>query len=161
MGAAEKNVRTVTPEAFAMAGLLQEAMWLGHRMKTEAQRHGLVTGAGLGNWGVLRDIAENGPQTVPVMAAKRPVARQRIQRIVDELMAEGLVRLVANPAHKRSRLVALTAAGRRREATLTRRFDALCETLAQGLDATELIRAAALLAATRQRLASEGETGTG
>jgi DNA-binding MarR family transcriptional regulator len=39
------------------------------------------------------------------------VSRQHIQTIVNELLHEGLVELRDNPAHRRSCLVALTAAG--------------------------------------------------
>lgn len=72
---------------------------------------GAVNRWGGGRWGLMRALAEDGPQTVPQLARARPVARQRIQKIVDELAAEGLVELRDNPAHRRSRLVALTPAG--------------------------------------------------
>jgi len=39
------------------------------------------------------------------------VARQLIQRLADEAAADGLVEFVANPAHKRSKLVQLTDKG--------------------------------------------------
>ena len=48
----------------------------------------------------------------PDMARARPVSRQHIQTIVDQLLEKGLVELRDNPAHRKSSLVALTARGR-------------------------------------------------
>lgn len=67
---------------------------------------------------VLESIATHGPQTVPALARARPVARQHIQVLVNDLVAWGFVETRANPAHKRSPLVVLTALG-------TKRFDAI------------------------------------
>src|SRR5262245_54330351 len=54
---------------------------------------------------------ESAPQTVVQMARSRPVSRQHIQKIVNLLLKEGLVKTIENPAHRRSYLVALTARG--------------------------------------------------
>lgn len=61
--------------------------------------------------GVLRNLAANGPLTVPQIASLRPVSRQFVQRVVNALEADGLVERRTNPAHRRSPLVMLTAAG--------------------------------------------------
>jgi DNA-binding PadR family transcriptional regulator len=45
------------------------------------------------------------------MARQRPVSRQHIQAIVNDLQRAGLVELIENPRHKRSRLVVLTRLG--------------------------------------------------
>lgn len=63
---------------------------------------------------VLESLALQGPQTVPALARARPVARQHIQVLINELLDMGLVETIANPAHKRSPLARLTAAGKRR-----------------------------------------------
>lgn len=60
---------------------------------------------------VLEALSANGPQTVPAIARERFVARQHIQSLVDDLLERRLVTTVANPAHKRSPLVALTEKG--------------------------------------------------
>ena len=54
-------------------------------------------------------IQEHGPMTVPQIAQHRRVSRQRIQVMVDEYVAEGHLAFAANPSHKRSKLVTLTA----------------------------------------------------
>ena len=60
---------------------------------------------------VLEFLHAHGPTPVPRIARSRGVSRQHIQTIVNELLDEGLVELRDNPAHRRSCLVALTAAG--------------------------------------------------
>jgi DNA-binding MarR family transcriptional regulator len=65
-----------------------------------------------GRRGILRGLDRLGPQTVPQMARARPVSRQHIQMEVNQLGAEGLVELIDNIAHKRSRLVRLTPKGK-------------------------------------------------
>jgi DNA-binding MarR family transcriptional regulator len=74
-------------------------------------QEGELTG---GKRGVMRQLYREGPMTVPEMARSRPVTRQHIQSIVNELRAAGWVELLHNPAHKRSKRVALTEAGRAR-----------------------------------------------
>ncbi len=61
---------------------------------------------------VLERLARGGPQTVPDMARARNVSRQHIQKIVDGLGEAGLIDMKANPAHKRSPLIVLSAEGR-------------------------------------------------
>jgi DNA-binding MarR family transcriptional regulator len=60
---------------------------------------------------VLEYLHREGATTVPEIARVRGVTRQHIQVGVDELAAAGLVELVDNPAHRRSRLVTTTTAG--------------------------------------------------
>jgi DNA-binding MarR family transcriptional regulator len=62
---------------------------------------------------VLVGLARGGPRTVAQMARDRGQSRQRFQPLVNALMADGLVRAVANPAHRRAPLIALTPKGER------------------------------------------------
>jgi DNA-binding MarR family transcriptional regulator len=54
---------------------------------------------------------ESGRFTVPQVARRLGVTRQNVQRIVDELRRERLLRLVDNPDHKTSPLIELTDSG--------------------------------------------------
>src|SRR5579871_4207071 len=63
--------------------------------------------------GVMTSLAGVGPRTVPELARERPVSRQHIQAVVNELMTAGLVQATANPAHRRSQLIGLTDQGQR------------------------------------------------
>ena len=78
------------------------------------QKTGLITSWGGGAFGFMRSLALLGPLTVPQIAEMRPTSRQRMQRLADELAAEGLVEFVDNPKHRRSKLVQLTRKGEAR-----------------------------------------------
>lgn len=104
--------------------------------------------------GVLRTLALEVPRTVPQIARSRPVSRQYMQGIVDRLLKEGAVELLDNPAHRRSRLVALTGAGRRLVRAMERRETALLRDLPTGISARDVHRAAEVL--DRVRLHFEG-----
>jgi DNA-binding MarR family transcriptional regulator len=84
---------------------------LAHRVRTLSERLHGSDSLSAGRRGILRDLRDNGPQTVPQMARRRFVSRQHIQSLVDPLTSEGHVELVENPAHRRSRLVRLTRRG--------------------------------------------------
>lgn len=95
----------------SVMSVLDEAVALYLRLRAVAEDihgHGEISGA---MRGVMRDLKKNGPQTVPRMARRRPVTRQHIQAIVNDLQRLGFVELAENPAHKRSRLVQLTPEG--------------------------------------------------
>lgn len=62
-------------------------------------------------YGMMRDLAVGGPTTVAQMARARALARQGVQRLADELTRDGLTEYLDNPAHRRSKLLRLTAKG--------------------------------------------------
>ncbi len=98
----------------ALDTLVAEATALSHRFRSvAAQSHGdaAVTG---GMREVLILVERDGPQTVPRIARARPASRQHIQSLVNKLLDLGLVELIDNPAHKRSRQVRITANGRQK-----------------------------------------------
>lgn len=94
---------------------------------------------------VLESLHEEGPRTVPQIARSKSVTRQHIQTIVDELAASGLVALEANPAHKRSSLVILTAKGRKTFDEMRRREAAVLAALAGALPPRSTAAAAGAL----------------
>ena len=61
---------------------------------------------------VLERLHHAGLQSVPQIARAHGLGRQFVQRLVNAALAEGLVEMQANPAHRRSSLVALTPLGR-------------------------------------------------
>lgn len=104
---------------------------------------------------ILRTVQADGPQTVPQLASARSIARQPVQRSVDELAGHGLVQLAPNPRHKRSRLVTLTAAGRRRLAQMERRQSSWARPMAEGLSVRALRTASRLLRRIRERISTQ------
>lgn len=75
-----------------------------------------------GEWGVLRTLISEGPQTVPELARSRPVSRQHCQTIANALEAQGFIRFVENPRHKRSHLMEVTRKGRDRYERMRKQF---------------------------------------
>ena len=98
-------------KAEAVAELMLEVAQCFFRIRALGQRTGLITSWGGGAFGFMRSLALLGPLTVPQIAQMRPTSRQRMQRLADELAAEGLVDFVDNPRHQRSKLVRLTPKG--------------------------------------------------
>src|SRR5215218_10131831 len=115
-------------KAEAIAELMLDVAQCFFRIRAVGQKTGLITSWGGGAFGFMRSLALIGPLTVPQIAQMRPTSRQRMQRLADELAAEGLVRFIANPKHRRSKLVRLTRKGDGRYRALNARFLAIATT---------------------------------
>src|SRR5262245_23654066 len=105
------------------------------RIRAMGQKTGLITSWGGGAFGFMRSLVLLGPLTVPHIAQMRPTSRQRMQRLADELAAEGLVEFVDNPKHRRSKLVRLTRKGDACYRELNAQSLAMASTM--GVDLTE------------------------
>lgn len=103
---------------------------------------------------VLESLYENGDQTVPQIARAKSVSRQHIQVIVDALVSLRHAAVLANPAHKRSPLIALTAQGRGTFEQMRRREADLLSALAANIDADDADAALRALAALADALDS-------
>ena len=66
----------------------------------------------LGMRAVLELLHDSGPLSVPQIARRLDIARQGVQRIVNDLETGASIARWPNPDHKRSPLYALTDAGR-------------------------------------------------
>jgi DNA-binding MarR family transcriptional regulator len=108
------------------------------RIRALGQKTGLITSWGGGAFGFMRSLALLGPLTVPQIAQMRPTSRQRMQRLADELAAEGLVEFVENPKHQRSKFVRLTRKGDARYQKLTARFLAIVSTMGSELSEADI-----------------------
>jgi DNA-binding MarR family transcriptional regulator len=91
-----------------------------------------------GEFGVLRTLVLEGAQTVPQMAAARPVSRQHCQTIVNGLAEQGLVEFLDNPRHKRSKLVRITKRGRARFESMKAQFTDVAAVYAPHFSAAEV-----------------------
>ena len=80
-------------------------------------------GQSAARWHVL-SVVSDGPRTVASAARRLGLARQSVQRVVDELVAAGQLELRSNPDHARSPLVTITTTGGDTLARLVRRSDA-------------------------------------
>jgi DNA-binding MarR family transcriptional regulator len=125
---------------------------LFHELRAVAQElHGGSSLAG-GRRGVLLNLLQDGDQTVPELARRRPVSRQHIQVLVNELMRQGLVVRKPNPAHKRSKLVSLTKKGEERIRIMLGKERRALQSLKLDAKIDELAAAANLLSEIKQAL---------
>ncbi|MCG6203939.1 MarR family winged helix-turn-helix transcriptional regulator [Rhodopseudomonas sp. HC1] len=112
-------------------------------------------------WQVLGSIAHGGGTfSVARLADNMGLARQSVQRIVDELAEAGLVDFEPNPAHKRAKLVVMTPRGQRAFARATELWQPLADALAGELTARDLRKTADNLAALRARLEDHSQQGS-
>jgi DNA-binding MarR family transcriptional regulator len=123
----------VDRKAAAVAELMLEVAQCFFRIRAVGQKTGFITSWGGGAFGFIRSLALFGPLTVPQIAKMRPTSRQRMQRLADELAAEGLVEFIDNPRHRRSKLVRLTSKGNARYRELNARFLAIASTMGVAL----------------------------
>jgi DNA-binding MarR family transcriptional regulator len=128
----------VDSKAEAIAELMLEVAQCFFRMRAVGQKAGLITSWGGGGFGFMRSLALLGPLTVPQIAQMRPTSRQRMQRLADELAAEGLVKFIDNPKHRRSKLVQLTRQGDARYRELNARFLVIASTMGVALSEADI-----------------------
>jgi DNA-binding MarR family transcriptional regulator len=107
----KESNRVAGSKAEVIAELMLEAAQFFFRLRALGQKTGHITNWGAGAFGFMRSLALLGPLTVPQIAKMRPTSRQRMQRLADELAADGLVEFIDNPRHRRSKLVRLTRKG--------------------------------------------------
>jgi DNA-binding MarR family transcriptional regulator len=132
--------QSVSSKAAAIAELMLEVAQCFFRIRAVGQKTGLITSWGGGAFGFMRSLALLGPLTVPQIARMRPTSRQRMQRLADELEADGLVEFIDNPKHRRSKLVRLTRKGDARYRELKARLLAVASTLGVGLSEGDIRR---------------------
>jgi DNA-binding MarR family transcriptional regulator len=129
-------------KAEAIAELMLEVAQCFFRIRAVGQKTGLITSWGGGAFGFMRSLALLGPLTVPQIAQMRPTSRQRMQRLADELAAEGLVEFIDNPKHRRSKLVQLTRKGEARYGELNARLLAIASTMGVALSEADIRKTA-------------------
>ena len=142
-------------KAEAITELMLEVAQCFFRIRALGQKTGLITSWGGGAFGFLRSLALRGPLTVPQIARMRPTSRQRMQRLADELAAEGLVAFTDNPKHRRSKLVELTRKGEAHYREMNARLLSIASTMGAALSepdirkTTEIVRELSADATTR------------
>ena len=104
---------------------------------------------------VMESLAGDGERTVPDIARSRGVSRQHIQKLVNGLAEDGLVELVPNPAHKKSRLVAITDVGRKVAAATARRERKILPEIARDIPLEDIRVATSVLASLKEAFESD------
>lgn len=115
----------------------------------------LVSDLGLtsARWQVIGAIALAAtPLSIAQIARNMGLARQSVQRIANDLEADGYIRYAPNPHHQRARLAMLTDRGQRAYAAASDRWGTKAVALASGLKAKDLTIALTLLRNVRQKI---------
>lgn len=104
-------------------------------------------------WQILGAVVQaDRPQPVAWLARDLGANRQNVQRIINDLAADGLISFEANPHHKRAQLVVLTAKGQRTYDAAIALYNPLAAELAAGLPDEDIAAAQRVLAALRVKL---------
>lgn len=103
-------------------------------------------------WGLLRSLDERGPMTVAALARSRPVARQWIQRLANQLEQQRLIEFVDNPEHKRAKLMRITPAGTRLLRRIGDAFDEWANEMKKDFDERAMQTTFMTLRELRERL---------
>jgi DNA-binding MarR family transcriptional regulator len=115
----------------------------------------LVADLGLtsARWQVLGAISFS-PVPLPVahIARNMGLTRQAVQRVVDDMREDGLLRLEPNPHHRRASLVAMTPAGETAYRQASERQGIWAADLASGLSYEAIEAAGTLLRELQRRL---------
>ncbi|MEX3927551.1 MULTISPECIES: MarR family winged helix-turn-helix transcriptional regulator [Paraburkholderia] len=128
-----------TPVGELLSGIMLELFRLNSGLLTSGDR--LVEGLGLtsARWQMLGAIrAAQRPQPVAWIARDLGANRQNVQRIVNDLANDGLVRFEANPHHRRAQLVVLTDEGRQAFEAAMRLQAPWINQLSAGVTASEI-----------------------
>lgn len=143
------------PQPGLMAELLNEIVYVYFPLRAAgdviAGRFNQTTA----EWGLMRSLRLGGPQTVAGLARSRPVARQWIQRLANQLAAEGLIEFFDNPNHRRARLMRLTAAGEKVVDQLAARFVSWAHEIEANYNRRRLATTLEVIRALRDRLTAE------
>jgi len=136
-----------------LGGLIQEVFRLNGRLLAAGDELVAPVGLSSARWQVLWaiDLAP-APQPVAHLARAMGLNRQGVQRIVNELEADGLVAFRDNPNHRRAKLVEMTSAGRKAYRAADQRRRPWLGALGEGLSAAEVQAAGNVIRALRRRL---------
>lgn len=109
-------------------------------------------------WQVVEAIAAaGGGATVSDLARTLGVSRQAVQRIVNDMRADGLVWTSANPNHRRAPLIQLTGDGARARELAAERQKTWAEALGADLPGAKVARMTERLRRLRRRLEAAKE----
>ena len=163
MDTSEMTQTKRTAASSAMTDAVLDLFRLSNQLATAGDK--LVSELGLtsARWQVLGTIvATDAPQPVAWLARDMGANRQNIQRIVNDLVDEGLVEFRPNPHHRRAQLVALTDAGQKAFHEAMALQAPWMNRLTEGLKATDVETMHKVVMALRQKLeeasAVEGRT---
>jgi len=145
------------PDPVATGKLIFETLRLANALAAAGDALMQPLGLTSARWQVLGTLAFLGEgETVSGLARRLGLSRQSVQRLVDEMVAAGILELRDNPAHKRARLAVVSAKGRELHRLAEARRQPWTEGLASALAGHDPAAAEAALRALRETLTRTG-----
>lgn len=143
-----------SPSAEALTRLILALFRANNALTAWGDRLVADTGLTSARWQLMGAIAQAAaPQTVAATARDLGANRQNIQRIVNDLLRDGLVELAENPRHNRARLVLLTERGYATYEAALAAYAPEINTFSEDFDQEELARSLAVI----EQLATVGK----
>jgi DNA-binding MarR family transcriptional regulator len=150
------DVTDADPKAEALTDLILTMFRANNLTLTWGDKLVAPFGLTSARWQILGAIVfSERAQPVAWIARDLGANRQNVQRIVNDLHADGLVEFQPNPHHRRAQLVVLTDKGRRTYQAAIDAYNPKIRALSEGLSLEEIKTAQRVMAALRERL--EGE----
>ena len=147
-----------TPAGDALTGFILDLFRANGLLLTAGDRLVAPLGLTSARWQILGAIASaERPEPVAWLARNLGANRQNVQRIVNDLVRDGLVAFETNPHHRRAQLVVLSAKGKQVYDAALRLQAPWVNGLADGLSLKEIEAAHRVVGALRSRLEGDGE----
>src|SRR5574341_228754 len=126
-----ESVRRRSRAGAAMTELILEIFRINGLLLAEGDRLTKPLGLTSARWQVMGALAD-GPLSAAQIARRMGLKRQSVQRLVDLLEEEQIVRFEENPDHRRAKLVRMTEAGERKYAKISQIQASWVNLLSQG-----------------------------
>lgn len=144
---------TRTIEGEALTSLILETFRLNGALLAAGNQLTEPFGLTSARWQIMGPIFEfKEPMTVAQIARRMGLARQGVQRIVNDLKKLGMIDFLHNPDHKSAPLIALSEAGRNAIVELNIAQAAWVNSLAEGLSENQIKQALNLMETVRKQL---------
>ena len=101
---------------------------------------------------IMESLARDVPRTVPDLAKERGTSRQHVQKVINGLLDQDMVKAVENPEHKRSVLYLLTSKGDKVFAEIRQRETAPMRVLSEALSQADIEQTAEVLSRMNHEL---------
>jgi DNA-binding MarR family transcriptional regulator len=142
-----------TPAGDALTDMILDLFRLNSLILTAGDRLVVPLGLTSARWQILGAIiAAKRPQPVAWLARDMGANRQNVQRIINDLEKEGLVKFTPNPHHRRAQLVVLTENGKQAFDAAMRLQTPWINRLSEGLLAKDIQTMHRVIVALRQKL---------
>ncbi|MDJ0911120.1 MAG: MarR family winged helix-turn-helix transcriptional regulator [Woeseiaceae bacterium] len=142
-----------TPGGKALTDLILDLFRLNNHLAAAGDRVVASIGLTSARWKVMGTIvAAEQPQPVAWLARDMGGNRQNVQRIVNDLVTEGMVELQPNPHHRRAPLVVLTDKGEEAFADAMRLQAPWVNELSKGIAVADIETAHEVIAKVCERL---------